>query len=42
MVAPMPPVPPLPSTPAPGRMGVDFEQRVDFTRLREYRLARVM
>ncbi len=26
--------------PAPGHMGVDFEQRVDFTRLREYRLSR--
>ncbi|MDA8290523.1 MAG: M24 family metallopeptidase [Actinomycetota bacterium] len=25
---------------APGRMSVDFEQRVDFDRLREYRLAR--
>lgn len=25
---------------APGHMGVDFEQRVDFGRLREYRLAR--
>ena len=26
--------------PAPGRMAVDFEERVDFHRLREYRLAR--
>jgi Xaa-Pro aminopeptidase len=26
--------------PAPGTMGVDFEQRVDFDRLRSYRLAR--
>ena len=26
--------------PAPGHAGVDFEQRVDFNRLREYRLAR--
>jgi Xaa-Pro aminopeptidase len=40
MVAPIPPVPPLPVTPAPGRMNVDFEQRVDFPRLRDYRLAR--
>jgi Xaa-Pro aminopeptidase len=32
----------VPSTPmaAPGHMGVDYEQRVDFSRLREYRLAR--
>jgi Xaa-Pro aminopeptidase len=29
---------PLP--PSPGRMGVDFEERVDFDRLRRYRLAR--
>ena len=27
--------------PSPGRMNVDFEERVDFTRLRAYRLARV-
>ena len=27
-------------TPAPGRTAVDFEQRVDFGRLRDYRLAR--
>jgi Xaa-Pro aminopeptidase len=27
--------------PAPGHMGVDFEQRVDFDRLRRYRLGRV-
>ncbi|MGA7987969.1 MAG: Xaa-Pro peptidase family protein [Candidatus Dormiibacterota bacterium] len=26
--------------PSPGRMNVDFEERVDFTRLRDYRLAR--
>ena len=26
--------------PAPGHMGVDYEQRVDFDRLRRYRLAR--
>jgi Xaa-Pro aminopeptidase len=26
--------------PSPGRMGVDFEERVDFTRLRAYRLGR--
>ena len=42
MVAPIPPVPALPVTPAPGRMNVDFEQRVDFARLRDYRLARAM
>jgi Xaa-Pro aminopeptidase len=27
--------------PAPGHMGVDFEKRVDFDRLRRYRLGRV-
>jgi len=32
--------PSLAVAPAPGRMGVDFEERVDFARLREYRLAR--
>ena len=42
MVAPIPPVPALPATPAPGRMNVDFEQRVDFARLRSYRLGRAM
>ncbi len=31
---------PTASVPAPGRMGVDFEERVDFARLRDYRLAR--
>ena len=25
---------------SPGRMNVDFEERVDFTRLRAYRLSR--
>jgi Xaa-Pro aminopeptidase len=33
-------VPALPLAPAPGRMNVDFEQRVDVARLREYRLDR--
>jgi Xaa-Pro aminopeptidase len=33
-------VPALPLAPAPGRMNVDFEQRVDFPRLRAYRLDR--
>jgi Xaa-Pro aminopeptidase len=28
-------------TPSPGRMAVDFEERVDFSRLRDYRLSRV-
>lgn len=31
---------PTASVPAPGRMGVDFEERVDFARLRDYRLSR--
>ncbi len=31
---------PTASVPAPGRMDVDFEERVDFGRLRDYRLAR--
>ncbi|HLH59139.1 MAG TPA: Xaa-Pro peptidase family protein [Streptosporangiaceae bacterium] len=35
-------VPPLPLAPAPGRMGVDFEERVDYGRLREHRLSRAM
>ncbi|MDT5266661.1 MAG: Xaa-Pro aminopeptidase, partial [Mycobacterium sp.] len=26
--------------PAPGHMGVDYEERVDFARLRDYRLRR--
>jgi Xaa-Pro aminopeptidase len=34
--------PPLAVAPAPGRMNVDFEERVDFARLREYRLNRAM
>ena len=33
-------VPALPLTPAPGRMYVDFEERLDFGRLRQYRLDR--
>src|SRR5262249_45742251 len=32
--------PVLPLAPAPGRMNVDFEERVDFARLRAYRLER--
>src|SRR5271165_5617593 len=32
--------PALPLAPAPGRMNVDFEERVDFPRLRQYRLDR--
>ncbi|MBO0808609.1 MAG: aminopeptidase P family N-terminal domain-containing protein, partial [Actinobacteria bacterium] len=40
MAPSIPPVPPLPLTPAPGRMSVDFEERVNFARLREYRLSR--
>jgi Xaa-Pro aminopeptidase len=31
-----------PLAPAPGRMNVDFEERVDFARLRQYRLERAM
>ncbi len=42
MAAPIPPVPALPLTPAPGGMNVDFEQRVDVARLREYRLSRAL
>ena len=34
--------PPLAIAPAPGRMNVDFEERVNFPRLREYRLRRAM
>src|ERR1700739_3553752 len=33
-------VPSLPIAPPPGRMNVDFEERVDFARLRQYRLDR--
>jgi len=33
---------PRPLAPAPGRMGVDFEERVDFVRLRKDRLSRAM
>ena len=33
-------VPSLPAAPAPGRMNVDYEERVDFARLRAYRLDR--
>ena len=32
--------PPGGTPPSPGRMNVDFEERIDFTRLRAYRLAR--
>ena len=32
---------PVATTPAPGIMGVDWEERVDFARLRDYRLGRV-
>jgi Xaa-Pro dipeptidase len=32
---------PVATTPSPGLMSVDWEQRVDFERLRQYRLARV-
>ncbi|HLQ53362.1 MAG TPA: Xaa-Pro peptidase family protein [Streptosporangiaceae bacterium] len=35
-------VPSRPLAPAPGRMSVDFEERVDFGRLREHRLSRAM
>jgi Xaa-Pro aminopeptidase len=35
-------VPALPLAPAPGRMNVDFEERIDFGRLRHYRLDRAM
>jgi Xaa-Pro aminopeptidase len=30
----------IPTPPSPGRMNVDFEERVDFGRLRDYRIAR--
>jgi Xaa-Pro aminopeptidase len=33
-------IPALPLAPAPGRMNVDFEERLDFGRLRQYRLDR--
>jgi Xaa-Pro aminopeptidase len=33
---------PLAPLPAPGHMGVDYEERVNFDRLRQYRLARAM
>ena len=42
MVEPIPAVPARPRTPSPGRMNVDYEQRVDFARLRSYRLSRAM
>ena len=32
---------PVATSPAPGVMGVDWENRVDFERLRQYRLDRV-
>jgi Xaa-Pro dipeptidase len=32
---------PVATTPAPGIMGVDWETRVDFERLRNYRIDRV-
>ena len=32
---------PVATTPSPGVMGVDWEVRVDFERLRQYRIARV-
>ena len=35
-------VPSRPLAPAPGRMSVDFEERVDFARLRRHRLSRAM
>ncbi|WP_235215217.1 M24 family metallopeptidase [Phaeacidiphilus oryzae] len=34
------PAPPTAPVPAPGHMAVDYEQRVDFDRLRDHRLAR--
>lgn len=37
----VPPTPPLPVAPAPGHGLVDFEERVNFDRLRSYRLARI-
>jgi len=33
---------PMAPLPAPGHMGVDYEERVNFDRLRQYRLARAM
>ena len=33
-------MPDRPLAPAPGRMNVDFEERIDFARLRRYRLDR--